>query len=147
MNVACGFPYADLLNLPYPQSTLRRQMAMQERAAQFAPFAILSGYEDAICETARLTDVMPELDDDRKAELDRKQQYLKTILQEQPLVTITHFVPDARKSGGSVHTITAKLLRIDEAARILQLESDIRIAFDAILQLESGDLPSEAPLF
>ena len=94
-------PYDDIINLPHPTSTKHPRMPMSDRAAIFSPFAALTGHAAAIQETARLTDQRIELDEDTKAELDRKQKILMDYIADQPEVTITWFCPDEKKSGGA----------------------------------------------
>ena len=93
--------YDDIIHLPHHVSKTRPQMSMLDRAAQFPPFAALTGYEDAIQETGRLTDTKVEIGEEVREELDRKQQYLQDIIADRPEITITYFVPDERKAGGS----------------------------------------------
>ena len=111
--------YDDIINLPHHTSPRHPRMSMRDRAAQFAPFSALTGYGDTIDETARLTDGKISLTEDAKALLDMKQRLLAERLHTCPEVTVTYFVPDARKSGGSYHTFTGRLKRIDEAEKVL----------------------------
>ena len=106
--------YEDIINLPHHVSKTRPQMSMLDRAAQFSPFAALTGYDAAIKETGRLTDEKIELDEDTKAALDMKQAYLIEMIDEQPEITIIYFLPDARKVGGAYVTVTGNLKRFDE---------------------------------
>ena len=92
--------YGDIIHLPHPVSEKHPRMPMQDRAAQFSPFAALTGYEEAIYETGRLTEEKTELGEEEKAILDRKQQLLLEKLDERPTLTVTYFVPDEKKSGG-----------------------------------------------
>ena len=98
--------YEDIINLPHHVSKTRPQMSMLDRAAQFSPFAALTGYDAAIKETGRLTDEKIEMDEDRKAALDMKQAYLIEMIDEQPEISVTYFLPDTKKSGGSYVTVT-----------------------------------------
>ena len=132
----CG-QYEDIIYLPHPVSKTRPQMPMSDRAAQFSPFAALTGYDAAIRETARLTDKKLVLDEETCALLDRKQQYLCEIIAEKPEITVTYFVPDERKDGGSYVTVTGKLRRIDLCARLLVLIDGMSISLDDISGLES----------
>ena len=111
--------YEDIINLPHHVSKTRPQMSMLDRAAQFSPFAALTGYDAAIKETGRLTDEKIELDEDTKAALDMKQAYLIEMIDEQPEITIIYFLPDARKVGGAYVTVTGNLKRFDEYERLL----------------------------
>lgn len=104
--------YKDIINLPHHVSSKRPQMPMLDRAAQFSPFAALTGYDDAIHETARLTNDKIDLSEEEKETLDRKQQILSEKLSVHPALTITYFVPDARKSGGAYVTISGNLKRL-----------------------------------
>ena len=96
--------YRDIINLPHHVSSKRPQMSMLDRAAQFSPFAALTGYDDAIHETARLTNDKVDLSEEEKETLDRKQQILLERLGEHPALTVTYFIPDAKKSGGAYVT-------------------------------------------
>ena len=98
--------YDEILSLPHHVSKTRPQMPMSDRAAQFAPFAALTGYDSAIKETGRLTDERIELDEEALTALDLKYQLLMEALDEAPKVTITYFQPDERKAGGKYLTAT-----------------------------------------
>lgn len=133
--------YDDIINLPHHVSTKRPQMPMSDRAAQFSPFAALTGYDAAIKETARLTDRKIELDEDAKVVLNMKQAYLLEIIDEHPEVTITHFVPDKYKDGGSYITVTKFIKRIDEHNRLIYLTDNSDISMDNIIDIQSDILP------
>lgn len=130
-------PYGDIIHLPHPTSKNRPRMSIHDRAAQFSPFAALSGHAAAIAETARLTDRKLELDEDTRAELDRRQAILLEHISERPEVTVTWFRPDERKEGGAYITTTGRLKKLDEAERILILTDDTRIPLEAVVSLES----------
>lgn len=121
--------YDDIIDLPRPKSK-HEPMPMSDRAAQFSPFAALTGYGDAIDETARLTDHRIELSEEERAELDYKQQYLATL--DSPTVTVTYFVPDSRKSGGAYVTHTGTLKRIDEVERMMVFADGTRVEMDEV---------------
>lgn len=129
--------YEDIINLPHHVSKTRPQMSMLDRAAQFSPFADLAGYDAAIKETGRLTDEKIEMDEDRKAALDMKQAYLIEMIDEQPEISITYFLPDTRKSGGAYVTVTGKLKRLDEYERLLILTDGKKIPMEDIADIES----------
>lgn len=129
--------YEDILNLPHHVSKTRPQMSMLDRAAQFSPFAALTGYDDAIKETGRLTDEKIEMDEDRKAALDMKQANLIEMIDEQPEISITYFLPDTKKSGGAYVTVTGNLKRFDEYERLLILTDGKKIPMDDIADIES----------
>ena len=125
--------YDDIIDLPRPKSK-HEPMPMSDRAAQFSPFAALTGYGDAIDETARLTDARIELSEEERAELDYKQQYLSTL--DSTMVTVTYFVPDSRKSGGAYVTHTGVLKRVDEVERMMVFNDGVRIPIAEIISIE-----------
>ena len=106
MDKDCSSLYKDIINLPHHQSKTRKHMSMVDRAAQFSPFAALTGHSSSIAETARLTDRQIELTEGDKAIINEKLQMLSDYLKSEPVVTITYFEPDDKKSGGSYETIT-----------------------------------------
>ena len=128
--------YDDIINLPHHVSASRHRMSMQERAAQFQPFRALTGYEDAVHETARLTDERVELTEDEKALLDAKLQELADRIDRHPLVTLTYFQPDKRKTGGAYVTTTGQLKKIDDYAGVLLLMGGERIVIEDILDIQ-----------
>ena len=105
--------YSDIIDHPHYRSKTRPPMSMLARAAQFAPFAALSGYEESVCEAERLTDHRIELDESEIALLNDKLQYLYMTKHDHPQVTITYFVPDPSKGGGAYETITGTVKNID----------------------------------
>ena len=129
--------YDDILHLPHPTSKKHPRMPISDRAAIFSPFAALTGHAAAIQETARLTDQKIELDEDTKAELDRRQAILLEHIAEQPEVTITWFCPDEKKSGGAYVVTVGRLKRVDETAGTLRLADGMTIALDEIVDLQS----------
>ena len=132
-------PYDDILDLPHPTSKKHPRMSMAARAAQFAPFAALTGYGDAIKETARLTDQQLELDENEKALLNEKLQLLRQHLPGKPKITITYFVPDTKKAGGSYQTITGFVKKLQEYEHRLIMTDGTIIPIDAIIELY-GDI-------
>lgn len=100
------------------------------RAAQFAPFAALTGYEESIEETARLTDRRIELSEYEIEELNAKLNFIQEHIKERPEVTITYFQPDERKEGGTYVTVTGKVRRIDEVNRVIIFENGTEIAVE-----------------
>jgi len=129
--------YDDIIDLPHHVSPTRPHMSMIDRAAQFSPFAALSGYDDAVKETARLTDNLVELSDDSRAVLDMKQQILVDAVADHPEISITYFVQDKKKAGGAYVTTTGKVKRIDEYERVLILMDGTRVPLNDILELDS----------
>lgn len=135
--------YTDILNLPHPTSKKHPRMTRTARAAQFAPFAALTGYNEAVKETARLTDEQLELDDTEKAQLNEKLQLLRQHLPRQLPITITFFIPDTKKAGGSYQTITGPVKKIQEYERRLIMTDGTIIPIDAIIGLYGETLPAE----
>lgn len=122
--------YDDIINLPHHVSSMHPHMPMSGRAAQFSPFAALTGYDDTIAETRRLTDKKAELDVDAQAILDKKMQIIKQHVSEHPEIEITYFQPDEKKLGGAYITSYAAVKRIDayEQALIMQDGMEIPVA-------------------
>ena len=112
-------------------------MAMIDRAAQFAPFAALTGYDDAITETGRLTGTKLELSEETKERIDLKINYLIDNIEENPEITVTYFVPDKRKSGGEYLIVTGKLKKIDGYEQTLLMMDGLKISIFEILSIES----------
>ena len=129
-------PYDDIIRLPHPTSSRHPRMPISDRAAIFSPFAALTGHAAAIQETARLTDQRIELDEDTKAELDRRQAILLEHIGEQPEVTITWFCPDEKKSGGAYVVTVGRLKRVDDTAGALKLTDGLTIPLDEIVDLQ-----------
>ena len=129
--------YDDILNLPHPTSAKHPRMPISDRAAIFSPFAALTGHGDAIQETARLTEQKMELDEDAKAELDRRQAVLLEHIKEQPEITVTWFQPDERKDGGAYLTTTGRLKKIDQVERRLFLLDGTKIPLDDVAWIGS----------
>ena len=129
--------YDDMLHLPHLTSARHPRMPISERAAIFSPFAALTGHAGAITETARLTDQKMELDEDTKAELDRRQAILLEHIDEQPEITITWFQPDEKKDGGAYLTTTGRLKKFRELERILLLTDGTEIPLQDVVSLES----------
>ncbi|MBQ3010701.1 MAG: hypothetical protein IJD81_05880 [Oscillospiraceae bacterium] len=135
--------YKDIINLPHKQSSKRPRMSLLDRAAQFAPFAALVGHDDAIKETGRLTDERIEMSEEKLAALNARYQILVDRLSEEPEVTITYFVPDIYKNGGSYITKTSVVKKLDSYERLITMVDGTRILMDDVLTLE-GDVFSAA---
>lgn len=131
-----GFPYEDMIDLPHPVSKTRPQMPMRDRAAQFSPFMALSGYEEAVRETARVTDEEIYLDEDSKTELDRKLRALTETQMQTAEAVITYFEPDSKKTGGAYLTATGRIRKIDEFERIVKMMDGSDIHIERIVALE-----------
>ena len=131
--------YEDIINLPHHVSKTRPQMPMSDRAAQFAPFAALTGYDAAIKETGRLTDDKIELDEEALTALDMKYQLLMDALDDEPEVTITYFQPDERKAGGKFVSAVGAVKKIDDFERRITMRDGAKIPMDDVLSIE-GEL-------
>ena len=104
--------YEDIIHLPHPDSPKHPRMSLHDRAAQFSPFAALTGHSAAIAETGRLTDQRVEMDEYEMARVDAELQRLQELLPGGPTASITYFVQDERKNGGSYQTVTRSVKRI-----------------------------------
>ena len=131
--------YDKIMRLPHHVSKTRPQMPMSDRAAQFAPFAALTGYDAAIKETGRLTDERIELDVEALSALDMKYQLLMEALDEAPEVTITYFQPDERKAGGKYVSAVGAVKKIDDFERRITMRDGTRIPTDDVLSID-GEL-------
>ena len=127
--------YDDIIHLPHHVSSTRPHMPMRDRAAQFMPFRALTGYEDAVRETARLTKERVELTEEERSVLDGKLQKLVDALPDHPAVTLTYFQPDKRKAGGAYVTASGRLKKIDDLAGVLILTGGERIVIEDIMDI------------
>lgn len=127
--------YDDIINLPHYQSATRPHMSNYDRAAQFSPFAALTGHDEAIKETARLTDRKTELDEYKKEDLNSKLQMISDNLGTE--VTLTYFQPDEKKSGGAYMNITGCVKRIDEYEQTVVFTDRTTIPIGQISEIES----------
>lgn len=128
--------YDDIINLRHYSSPARPRMSRINRAAQFAPFAALTGYDAAVTETARLTDNKHELSEDKRVILSQKLHILSENEQERPIVKIIYFLPDSRKNGGSYETVTGAVRRIDEGEMKVIFADGARIDIADIYDIE-----------
>lgn len=128
--------YDDMINLAHHVSKTHPHMPVRDRAAQFAPFAALSGHHEAVRETARLTEERIELDENCKAILDGKLQNIYEHLDTEPALSVTYFVPDPKKSGGAYVTVSGCVKKIREYERTLILTDGTEIPIDAIIDID-----------
>ena len=119
-------PYADILMLPHHKAANRPHMSMHDRAAQFSPFAALTGFDGVIAETGRMTDRKTELSESQMTLLNQKLNLIDDTIQDgyHPMVTVVYFVPDAKKEGGSYQEYTGKVRQVDSAERKLVFLAD-----------------------
>ena len=127
--------YDDIINLPHHVSKTHPHMSIHDRAAQFSPFAALTGYDDSVKETARLTDEKPILDDIEIERIERLLQYLYSIIDEKPRATIQYFIPDDYKAGGKIVEVKESIRKIDVNASKLLLENGTEIPFKDIINI------------
>lgn len=134
--------YDDIIKLSHHISKKHLQMSMEERAAQFAPFAALVGYEDAVEETARITTKRIELNEEEKDALDIKLQMLNEQIHIQiyPNVTIMYFVPDLKKNGGKYIKISGTVKKIDEYKQLIILDDKTEIPISEIISINGESL-------
>lgn len=128
--------YDDIINLPHHVSAARPQMPMHDRAAQFSPFAALTGYDDAVEETARLTDEQTELSEDAQNRLDEMLRLIADRIDEQPEIEVTYFVADELKDGGRYVTSVGCVRRIDEYEKKLIFVDGTQIRLDAVSAID-----------
>lgn len=130
--------YDDIINLPHHVSAARPRMSMHDRAAQFSPFSALTGYDDAIDETARLTDKQFELSEDARNKLDEQLRLIADRIEEQPEIEVTYFQPDELKEGGTYLTARGRVRRIDEYERKIVFCDGVRIGLECVVGIKIG---------
>ena len=127
--------YDDIIDLPHHVSKTRKPMSLYNRAAQFAPFAALTGYDDAIEETARLTETKVELSDELKNDLNQKINFIKNNIKVHPEITIKYFVRDNKKSGGIYKSLTSIIKKVDNFNKCLIFADNTNVYFDDIISI------------
>ncbi len=127
--------YEDIINLKYNKSTKHIPMSMYARAAQFAPFAALTGYDDAIDEEGRIVDDRINIAEEIKSEVNANLQIILEKIDTHPNIEITYFVPDSKKAGGVYKTISDNVRRIDEVAKIIYLYNKMKINIYDIIEI------------
>lgn len=128
--------YNDIIHLPHHVSRTRPQMTPLERAAQFAPFAALNGYYDAIMETQRLTDKKAQLSETQTEDLNSALNQIARLISEKPIVNMTYFQPDQYKEGGSYISVSCSVLRINPLKQYLTIHDGTQVPFENIRSLE-----------
>ncbi len=128
--------YDDIIHLPHHVSATRPHMSAIDRAAQFSPFAALTGHGAAVKETARLTDERIELDEDIKDDLSHRMQIVSDSVKEQSEISITYFKPDAKKNGGEYVTSISSVKKIDEYERVVVMTDGTIIPIDEIINID-----------
>ena len=127
--------YDDIINLTHPTSLTHKRMSIESRAAQFAPFSALTGYEDAIKETRRLTDKKIELTEEEKHNINQKILLFNQKISSNPKVTITYFVKDKTKEGGKYNIYNGLITKINMVELIITLENKIKINVNDIIDI------------
>ena len=127
--------YDDIINLPHPVSPTRQRMSPHDRATQFAPFAALVGYDDAVAETTRLTEVRPELDEQEQRAINERLAYIADHIKEQPEARIKYFVPDEHKSGGAIVEVSGKVKKLSASDATIVLTDGCKIKTSDITKL------------
>ena len=133
MNRQAKDKYADIINLPHHVSRTHPQMSMADRAAQFSPFAALTGHDAAIAEAARLTDERPILDESVKQEISDILQLAATDSNQ--VLNIVYFVPDTRKTGGAYMEITGRIKKLLPHEKLLIMDTGTRIPVEDIMKV------------
>ena len=128
--------YDSIKKLPHHQSATRPHMSLNDRAAQFSPFAALTGYEDAVAEAARLTDTKIELDEYAKGAINERLNAIQVTLNEQSDVSVTYFLPDKKKSGGAYVTVTGYVKKVDEYEHIIVMRDGRKVPIDDISEID-----------
>lgn len=137
MSIIETHKYDDIINMPHHVSHLRPRMSNTERAAQFSPFAALTGYGAAVKETERLTDEKLELTEDEKIALNEKLQIIIENIDSEPFVEITYFEPDKRKAGGKYLTKNGKVKAVDSYSRLVTFVDKTSVSIDVIRNISS----------
>lgn len=130
--------YDDMIHLPHHISDTHPHMTIIDRAAQFSPFAALTGHDAAIKETARLTNERIELDEYEKEALNERLQIIVDNIKEEPQIEVTYFQPDGKKDGGAYVTITSRIKKIDKYERMIFMKDGITIPMDDIVIIKGG---------
>ena len=133
--------YNDIINLPHYRSKKRQPMSLHDRAAQFSPFSALTGHDEAIKETARLTDKKTELSETTKTILNEKFNFIFEHIYDKPEITVTYFIPDSLKSGGMYVDFTGCVKKYDYYNRILYFTDNTEIKIDDISEIEGSIFP------
>jgi methanogenic corrinoid protein MtbC1 len=130
--------YDDIINLPHHTSKKHPQMSLEQRSAQFAPFAALTGYDGQVKETARLTNERIEIDEEVKLIINNKLQEIQNKITSKPQVTIIYFVPDKRKTGGEYVSVTGIIKNIDEYKHEIVMIDNSRISIEDIIDIQEN---------
>ena len=128
--------YSDIINKSRPVSYRHKKMSNYERAAQFSPFAALTGYDDVIKETARETNSRIEINEEQKTILNKKLLLIKEKIHNKPKIAVTYFIPDVKKDGGKYIEVTENVVKIDEYDRKIILENGEEVQIEEIIEIK-----------
>ena len=134
--------YRDIIDIPYIKSNKHKQMSIHDRAAQFMPFAALTGYDQMVKETARRTSSKKILDEEEKRNINEKLILLSNNIKDRPNAIITYFIADDKKSGGSYVTVSGSIKKIDIYNNIIVLVNKIKIPINNISDIELKNIDS-----
>lgn len=129
--------YANIINLPHYEPKYHQRMSIYNRAAQFAPFAALTGYDDAVTETGRLTENEKLLNDDLKNVIDMKLQIIEEHIKDDQSIKVLYFIKDKRKDGGKYIEYSGNVKRIDKINQVIIFKDNTKICFDKILDIKA----------
>lgn len=129
-------PYGTIINLKNHKSKTHPPMPIASRAAQFAPFAALTGYEESLSESSRVTAEKRELGEEREDELNRKIQYLKEHVSEYPMIKVIYFIRDSKKQGGHYQSLRGNVRIVDTTLRLMVFIDGIAISIDDVYDIE-----------
>lgn len=135
--------YDDIINLPHHESKTRSKMSIEARSAQFAPFSALTGYSAKIKETERITDAKKELNDEQYSIMNYKLQMINRYIKEKPLITVTVFIKDKFKEGGSYKSITNNIRKIDEVNKKIIFIDETKIDFNDIIEINGESIKND----
>ena len=135
--------YDEIINLPHHISKKHPQLGVDSYAAQFSPFAALTGYEEIVSETSRATEEKTELDNDAKLRLSEKLSVVLENSDKAPVVTITYFVPDKKKTGGKYTVIEGTVKKYDAYEKTILLSDGTKIQLDDLYDISGDILPDE----
>ena len=130
--------YDHIMHLPNPEPTVRPRMAIEKRAAQFAPFAALTGYEESVAEEARLTEEKLELSEDMIDMIDARLAVIQHHIKEQPRIAVTYFIPDNKKAGGRYVTVSGNIRKLDGTGHRIIMADGTSIPIDDVRFIEGS---------
>jgi hypothetical protein len=137
--------YGTIINHPHHVSERHPPLSRASYAAQFSPFAALTGYDSIVSETARITDEKPDLDEDAKELLSRKLTVVLNHIADKPAITVTYFLPDRKKDGGKLVTVKGTVRRYDELEKIIHMEDGAKIPVNSLMEISGEIIEASLP--